>query len=532
MTRLDVAIGLERIPGGSALYRDYVTDGSGPVGELLGGFGPAAGDWARCLATTVRVDSGLVERLVSRNRELGVREDVLDRLGGLGDGTVRVVVTGQQPGVAGGPLMTLHKLATARALARELEARHGVRCVPLFWMGADDDDFAEIRELAVISADMALVSASLAPGATVPGRRVGDIDAAAVRDVWNAIGPLLPDGAGAPGHVAEWMSGAGDLGEAAARCIVQLTGGDVAVLDGREQLLRQCSRDLLLAFFDGEDEVRTRVADTGAALEAAGYHAQLFPAESSGLFVVEEGVRQRVPAGRRAEARERFVSDITVVSPGVIARNLMQDAVLDPVAVVLGPAEIAYRAQLAGVYSMLGVQRPVVFPRMTATYVPPPVARLLAEARVDPSLLVEDPAAVPDQLRTRLRDDTFLGAARAAQDEYGEIVRRFSEVAAGRLDVRGRDRLEKRLADVGHRLRQALDGAVEQDLYSAAARFPFLPHLRDVFARGGVAQERYLSMTVPYSFHGPAAWEGLRVLAGAFASVALDGRVEHRVYSL
>src|SRR6266699_2682361 len=59
-----------------------------------------------------------------------------------------VVTTGQQPGLFGGPLMTLVKAITARALADALQATLGLPVAPLFWAATDDADF---HEAAVVS---------------------------------------------------------------------------------------------------------------------------------------------------------------------------------------------------------------------------------------------------------------------------------------------------------------------------------------------------------------------------------------------
>ncbi len=532
MTAVREMIPLESVPGGSALYRDYALGRGTAVHTLLGEFRADSAGWAAATARAARVDPRVVERMVESNRSLGASSGILERLRGLGDGSVRAVISGQQPGVAGGPLMSLHKIATTCALAREVEARQGVPCVPVFWLGADDDDFAEIRDVVVVSGDISLVSASLAAGVTAPGRRIGDIDAAAAREVWGAVAPYLPPATAGGKDIAGLLAGARDFGDAAARCIMHLCGGDVALIDGREPVLCESARDLLLGYFDGEDALRERVRSAGATLASAGYHAQLDPGDSSGLFLVADGVRRRIPADQRAAARARFQTDPAAVSPGVIARNLVQDSVFNPVAVVLGPAEIAYRAQIAGVYEALGVSCPVVFPRMMATFVPPPVADLARAAGIDAATLALDPAAAADAARASLRDDAFAASARQAEVAFTELAERFASAAAGRLDARALDKLRKRFGDLTQRLRQSVDMAVEQDTHSAAARFPFLSHLPELFVRGGVPQERYLSMTAPYSFHGPAAWNELRGIAGDSVTAALDGRVGLRVYSI
>ncbi len=91
------------------------------------------------------------------------------------------MVTGQQPGFLGGPLYTLHKIATAVALARQLTAA-GRPTVPVFWSGDDDDDLAEVCAAVAWAPDTGLVRSELLAAARAGGRprqRVGTLPAAA-----------------------------------------------------------------------------------------------------------------------------------------------------------------------------------------------------------------------------------------------------------------------------------------------------------------------------------------------------------------
>jgi bacillithiol synthase len=511
-----------------ALYRAFIAGKDGIAKTALGGFHAGAPAWKAFSAPAPALDARLVARLVEYNTALGVDASVIERLEDLGAGAARAVVTGQQPGVAGGPLMTLYKIATAGALAREIERRTRTRCVPVFWLGSDDDDFAEIREFAAISRDMSIVSASLPASAYSPGQRIGDISADAVREVMSAVAPFLPGGAD-PG---ETIGDASDLGEAAARTIVAMTGGEVAIVDGREAVLRECARDLILGYYDTEASLRARIDRAGDALVASGYHAQLEPGSSSGVFYVENGIRQRVPEDRRDAVRRELERDITPASPGVVARNLVQDSVFRPAAVVLGPAEIAYRAQLADVYDALAVDRPMVFPRLSATFIPPPLVDVVAAAGADVTLLATDPIAWVERAHLALEDKAFAGAADRATASFREALAGFIATAKERLDDRARGKLEKRLAEIEQRLQQALAAAVEQDTRGAAARWPFLSRSHEIFRRDGASQERYLSLIVPHAYHGRAAWDTVKQLAVGHVEDALDGRVGHRVYSI
>src|SRR5262252_5522897 len=63
----------------------------------------------------------------------------------LASGKAVAVVAGQQPDALGGPVFTLAKVLTAAALSRRIEAKTGVRAVPVFWCATEDSDFEEIK---------------------------------------------------------------------------------------------------------------------------------------------------------------------------------------------------------------------------------------------------------------------------------------------------------------------------------------------------------------------------------------------------
>jgi hypothetical protein len=533
MSALRVDIPIERLPGVAALYRDYVARTDTRIHRTIGGFRADAEAWGAAAGAGRALDANLLARMIERNTALGVSTETIQRLSALRDGNARVVVAGQQPGAAGGPLLSLYKAATAIVLAREIESRWKTPCVPLFWLGADDDDFEEIRELAIVSDGLAVVSVSIESPAHAPGRRVGDVAGAAIARAWDAVAPFLPkESAETSARVGEIVHGDDDLGSIAARVLVELTHGEIAIIDGREPAIRVAARETILAFFDREDALSALVREAGDALIADGYHAQLATGgPDSGLFLVRDGVRQRIPTSARAAAREQFVRDVTTVSPGVAARNIMQDVVFAPAAVVLGPAEIAYRTQLGRVYDVLGVDKPVAFPRLGAVFVPPAVRDATVASKVDASLLATHPAQWVLEVKQSLESPRAREAARRLEESFRAEAARFISAASERFDVRAREKLARRVEELATRVAGVAQGAVEQDSLAGAAQWPWLARAAELFARNGDAQERYLSAVVPYTFHGRDAWALVKDMATAHVRDALDGRVLHRVYS-
>src|SRR6185369_16560382 len=104
------------------------------------------------------------------------------------------VVTGQQVGLFGGPLYTLHKAATIVARARWLAERTGRPAVPVFWLQTEDHDYAEVRTVRTLAPDgpvtLALPEESEATRISVAHRLVPEAIDSTFRALEAALGSL------------------------------------------------------------------------------------------------------------------------------------------------------------------------------------------------------------------------------------------------------------------------------------------------------------------------------------------------------
>lgn len=546
MIHFPLKIPVKELGGESKLFYDYVSPGGSPVRTVLGGFGRTdqkwedrIDEWDRSSQVGSDTWKSLVDRLVEYNRDLGVADDVVEKLRRTSDGRVRFVVTGQQPGALGGPLLTLYKVATSIAIARHVEQNLGTPCVPLYWIGSDDVDFREIREMFLVDCDLSPLSTSIDQSAYSAASPVGGIPASSVRSVWDAVEPIVsrcPHGPFVSETVRDALDRSADHGEIAARILTALNAGKIAVVDGRETAVRSHAKDLFLAFFDEEPKVRESIAGTGRTLEKSGYHAQLWLGPDSGVFMVEGGLRKKIVENRRAEAREQMEHDIGRFSPGVALRSLVQDYVFQPVAVVLGPAEIAYRAQMNNLYDLMGVKQPVVFPRMPATYIAPFVAELLdspdAVAEPDIARLLNDPEGFVRLVYSRQPTSGIDRAADGLKRSYRAGADDFLSAIEKALDSKSVEKTRKRLADLERRLDLALDVAGTVGKSAARSRWPFLGGLGEFVRRKDKPQERYLSLLTPFLFSGATATTIVGDAAADFVEGALDGNTAHVVYSV
>jgi bacillithiol synthase len=327
---------------------------------------------------TARLRRELANGLAVANRGYG-HENAGALARKLADPATRVVVTGQQPGILGGPLYSFAKMAAAARWAADLEAR-GEPAVAVYWVATEDHDWAE-------------VSAAVVP--TPEGPRSFDLgpDPEPLTPVgMRALGPgievlLAAVAAAVPGDLyAEWIATAGRwyrpdarFGEAFSRLMVHLMGGRAPLLlDAMHPALKAAQRPWLRRLVERRTEIGAALAAREAEITARGHELRVHPQPGlSPLFLLSRGERRKIEwrgdsaegwglRGREDAEGARCIADLLqivddnpgVVSPGVLARAAIQDAVLGTSLFLVGAGEMAYMAQASALYPVLGIQAP------------------------------------------------------------------------------------------------------------------------------------------------------------------------------
>jgi bacillithiol synthase len=504
----------------SRLFRDYLTGSPGvhpfyasPRWDLEGL--QASADNA---LRAERPREGAVEALI-RQQEAREATAAAAQARRLRDPRATAIVTGQQAVLFGGPLYVLYKALAAVVVARALEARRGAPVVPVFWVAADDHDFAEIRSTTVLDETGQIHDVRYSPHREPVGQPAARI---ALDDTVSALVDELRGRLPAGLHRDEVLSlvaacyrpGA-TLSEAFARLLSALLP-DLVLLDPSDPALKAPVLPVFARELVEHSPTSRLAAEAGQRLLAAGYHQQV-PVRAGflNLFVYLDGERRAMGwengiievrgLGRKmpvAEARRTLESDPSAFSAGVLLRPLTQDLLLPTAAYVGGPAEIAYHAQIGPSYAHFGIPRPVVVPRPSVTLVEPAQARAL-EA---------DEISLPD-----LQADPQGLLARWARQDYPEV--------GGAFD-RARKAIEKELAAVEEMLggldptlKAAADGARGRALHQVEtlqekamralkkrdqSRADRLRRTRDALMPGGAFQERGLGLVNLLARHGTA----------------------------
>jgi bacillithiol biosynthesis cysteine-adding enzyme BshC len=325
--------------------------------------------------------------LERQNRAFGASPKALENIERLRRGAY-VVVSGQQVGLFGGPLLAFLKAAHAVRLARDL-TRQGTDTVPIFWLASEDHDLAEVNHVFLPQADFSLkrleVGVAGETGAPMSDLRLDP----QVEKVVGACADLLGDSqlldilreSYRPG---ETMSGA------FAKLFAQVFADHgLILLDPANADLHRLAAPLFRRAVAEAAEIARALQERGKALEHAGYHEQVKVSGGSVLlFAMQDGARQPIQRqnshfviGKEKLTQEELLARIErqpeAFNANVLLRPVMQDTLLPTLAYIGGPAEVAYFAQGSVVYErLLGRATPIV-PRFSATLIEPKIEKLL-----------------------------------------------------------------------------------------------------------------------------------------------------------
>jgi len=480
-----------------------------------------------------RVDRGDVARGLERaNRSYG-HARAGELAAKLADPATRVVIGGQQPGLFGGPLLALLKMMAAGRWAEELE-RRGEPAVALFWVATEDHDWDESSWAAVWTPEgERRVDLGADPSPLVPlgMRTLGP----QVSDALATLGALFPYE-----PYTSWLAAMGRwyrpdarFGEAFCRLAVALLGERCPLLvDAQLPELKAAQRPLLRRLVERRAEVSAALARAEAAIVGRGYPLQVAPQPGAApLFALAGSERRRVTwngddgwalrgarSGGDGASEARSIADLlslidgnpAAVSPNVLSRPPLQDAVFGTSVQVMGPGEMSYLAQAAPLYALLDVQAPVVAPRPRALVLEEKQLAALAQSGLDPRLLLAPQSEVEQALAARLGGDPVAPAQARALAELATL--REAAVALDPNLERPWEKTHEQVKTAFERFAEKLTRARAQRDEVAQRR---LGGLRDYCAPGGVLHERVLSAAHFRGRYGEAfgdaLWEQLRL---------------------
>lgn len=416
-----LAVDIRSFPWIRRLASDYAFQFAN-VAPFYAGDPASSSAWADTIARSrgLRRDPAEIARAIAAQQEqrrapAAAREAAAR----LADPATRVVITGQQAGLFGGPLFTLLKAITTMKLAAQVSKDHRVPVVAVFWIDAEDHDWPEVSGCTVLDSELAPTTVGLAdlPGAgTQPIARLHLTDA--ILPAIDQLESALPETEFRAEVVASlraaYQPGRG-MATAFGAFLEQVLGPHgLVVYDSSDPATKPLARDVFVRELSEPGNTARLAHRAGEALVARGYHSQATLAD--GTVSVFHLNAQR--AAIRIDGDKAQVGETTMLlaelienakqhpeefSPNVLLRPLVQDTVFPTICYVAGPNELAYLGQLKDVYAHFGIPMPLMYQRGSATLADAATLRFLSKYDLPlTALRAQDESALNQLLESQL----------------------------------------------------------------------------------------------------------------------------------
>lgn len=413
----------------------------------------------------------LARILKTYNQALNCGQRTIENIEKLVEPETTVIVTGQQAGVFTGPLYTIYKAVTTVQLAGEISASSGKPVVPMFWVAAEDHDYAEIDHLDLINRDQELVrlkmdytpegkfSVGHIPVTDAVFSLIDQLEAATNPSEWkDEIITVLRNLAGRSDNLADWFA-------AVMSWLFKNTG--LIIVNPMNRELRQLWAGTFNDFLHKSEIVNEKLFDGMRKVADLGFKPQVEKEENnSNMFLYCEGerlalfkkgdvfyARGRDKTWSLSELRDIALSSPEKFSPNVVLRPVAQDALLPILAYIAGPGEISYYALYREIYPLFGQRMPIIYPRVNITVIERGTANHMDNygisfsdgvegitKKLDDYLAAQDPVGI---------DRLFEQHTEEIKTSFGKLVSSVTNISPD-LRNQGNEALNKILHQVGH----------------------------------------------------------------------------------
>ncbi len=507
-------------------YRDAGVDASylsaWPVHPEL--FPPSLGDVREVAARRLacyqqsNMRPRLVAALRAAYRRMGLASDAL--LERLAQPDTLAVVSGQQAGLLCGPLYTHLKIMGTIRLCEVLP----FPAVPIFWNAAEDSDLAEIADVVVPGKTGEAVfhfDVSRYPEGTMASSvPASDFNLDEFAHWWEEALRRTDFTEGLLALLSSTRTASASLGDWMTRLIHHFYGEHALIVDPAWPELKPLGLPLVEKELMEPTASAREVNAAGEALKALGLAPRIHrPADRTSFFYVQAGIRYHVTwQGERLHVQDRQVSapellrelrdDPGRYSAGATFRPVLQDALLPTAVTCLGPGELAYHCQLGDGYARLGVPRPAVVLRPSATLLEPPAAARLEKLGLEWHQLSQPLEALGKSLAGEV-EGARIGASLASLREETRRVMEHLRQESSSIDAGLPPALEKQEKNLLKTLDQIEDLLMRRLRDRNQSRMDQLAGLAALLFPGGHPQERRLSLFYFLNKYGPGFHAGL-----------------------
>ncbi len=325
---------------------------------------------------TYKNRKSLVNILKKQYQHINTGDKVTANIEALNSENTFTVITGHQPSLATGPLYFIYKIISTINLAEQLASHYpDYNFIPLYWMGSEDHDFAEINHFNLFGKTLTWENDEQGS--------VGKMSTRNIVPVLDELKTLVGDSENAQ-KIFDLMHRAYAKNETLDEATFYLAnelfkqyGLVVFITSSREA--KQLFVDYILKEILGKTSYPI-VNQTISNLEKVGFKAQASPRKIN-FFYMREGIRERIV--HQDNTYKVLNTDYTFsekeitqevrqyperFSPNVIMRPLYQEVLFPNLAYIGGGGEIAYWLERKAQFEHFEVPFPILVRRASVMW--------------------------------------------------------------------------------------------------------------------------------------------------------------------
>ncbi|MFZ3102301.1 MAG: bacillithiol biosynthesis cysteine-adding enzyme BshC [Desulfitobacteriaceae bacterium] len=408
----------------------------------------------------------LVEVLEDYHKRLGAGAKTFDNLSLLKREDSLAIVTGQQAGFLTGPLYTIYKAMTTVQLA-EIQSRElGCPVIPIFWIASEDHDWAEIQQTVFLDqAGKPLVCHMPGEGG---GRSIGRLSVPSWEEIFPQLESAFPESEfrlEVFEKLQYFTNLASNLGEWFA-LILQwlLKDRGLIFFDPLLPEFKRLAAPIYEKILRSHSQVGEAFESRTVEWRNLGQEPQIHQkGESINLFM-EDPERRALLWNEngfylRGKKESLTLERLCVLiqneperfSPNVVTRPIVQDYLLPTLAYIPGPGELNYWAQLGGVFQVLGLEMPVLFPRLSAVVLTPAWHKALETEHLSIEQVYQGLSDARERSVRELDDFDIEGTFNRARQEIKEVYTKLYQL----------EKIHANIPDLLHQNQDKVNGQID-----------------------------------------------------------------------
>ena len=410
---------------------------------------------------------------------------------------------GQQIRLLCGPVFLYYKCLTTLGIKRKLE-KWGIEAGSIFWSENEDDDWNELRNSRWLSRNLQIVKASLKESGNrkMMNQYSYKDPSKSLSEIFNHENPSCSWTQSFTKNLKESFENKGFVSANEEYLIKNYLGElGMSFVPSNSPSIKESGSKILSAFVRKHEEITESITRAKEKMEKLGFDISFrTDPKKLNVFELSDGVRHRISidgdlavseSGSKwtlKDLSKEIEDNPSLFGPNVTSRTIIKDHVFNGIAVIVGPGEIAYRALFQNVYDILGIIKPIIVPRYTASILPEKYSKII-ETVDDFDLMKKDPRKASEKYGMKKNEDLleeFENFQNDIEKSSGSFLKKLSKKIPSIKPLS--ERVEKQLSSPLKKLKSQTFRESEPNSMNE------INELRKILWPEGKSQERMLSI--------------------------------------